>query len=1339
MPEAATSPDPGIVLDYPLPLARAYLKLWNGVGAEKERRGYELAELVTRYFACVAIGCVLDRGAVEADLARSLRALALPSAGHWVGMLGKTLAALRRPASGADGAAAAAAAPGTTPAEGREKGGGSDRERQKERLREALGPVFDVDSLWKNRQKGLVHLVPLLRGIDATLGRAPTGAESASLADVASAVVEFRNKALAHGAARQSGAAADTGRLFEAALFELLAHAAFLKTHRLVYVDAIEKGTRGEHVHRLYALNGTAAFRLPDLVTPGEAPVLRGRVYIRWGLEAPRFIDLHGLLHFEPEDGDVYFLNGLVDPEAGAAEYLSYTTGRRLVSRDFTDNLREVLGLALGARVDSEHLVVLRREAAAGAGSGTATGSGPAAAEAAEAAAPPSAAEKGGRLFGKYRLLGKVGAGGFGVVYEAWDTSLKRRVALKVAQEADDGEKSRRVLERFRQEAALAAELDHPGIVRVYEAGETEGRAYFSMEYVEGRTLRAWIDDRGGAGGDGPEARPLARPEWQQVLRWGEQAARALAHAHTHRRPGDEKTRPIVHRDVKPENLMIARDGAVKVLDFGLARDVEGSVLLTQRSEILGTPMYMSPEQATASHDVDPRTDIYSLGMTLYAALALREPFDGKDAIAVRQQVATREPVPLRKLAPNLPREVETIVLKAAEKDPARRYETADELAEDIRRFLADEPILARPPGPATRVWKAVRRRRGWVAAGAAVALALAGAAAFVVAERAAGARAQRERRAALRLEAEAAAAEADGRMRAAIERFRAGARPLAERRASLIRSELKSLYRAPEDEAGRGPWQAEQDRRATEIAAGEALEAEARAGFERAKARFAEAGDAEAGRRLSGVALLRAAEAAAVRERAGARGYLEGAREILGDTEDVRRAAAAVLEPATLRVDMAGAWRDVRRPGDVDAFLARHAAGSPIALTVARDGGERVVVLTAGARPDEVGVRLEASSGGNPSVQAVVPGSPAEAAGLRPGDRVRSVSGTFAWVYPVDPETLATGETPVVARRPLPFETAELPAGEYIVRIRDPGADPGSGRPRDQGHPLQLPVLLGPGERVVADVDVAFEEIPEGMVYVPPGPFLRGSWLGYATERPAGEVSLEGFFIDRFEVTNREFGRFIEAMEKAGTPYVTVAERLGEGLDIVTTGVTGITSQKTRGACWRDPRGDGAGLAGLEDHPVVQVAWEDAAAYCRFAGKRLPTEAEWEKAARGIDGRQWPWGDDPVDALTRANHNPWPLDRDGFARTAPATAFANGASPYGVIQAAGNVWEFCQDEYRADAYLGSRAQAPVTGRTLRGGGWHNHVSSVKTTIRGDDANIRHAAWGFRGARSRTR
>ncbi len=333
----------------------------------------------------------------------------------------------------------------------------------------------------------------------------------------------------------------------------------------------------------------------------------------------------------------------------------------------------------------------------------------PVAGGAAVAAPPPVPRAEplhGPRKFGKFLLLEELGSGGMGTVYRAFQTDLEREVALKTLHGAAAAGSTQ--IERFHREARAVARLEHPGIVRVFEIGREENVDYFTMEYVAGHNL-------------GERVARNAPPVPERV-RWIRDSALALQHAHEQK---------LIHRDLKPTNLLVNAWGAVKVADFGLARDITTGRGITLSGQALGTPHYMSPEQAAGEHDrIGPASDIYSLGATLYEILAGTPPVEGKEVLQVMQNVADGKVIPLRKVAPHLPRDLETIVMKALDPEPERRFASMAEFAADLDRFLRFEAIRARPLTWRHRLHRDLRRH-GRKAAFVGVLLLLAGAGAL--------------------------------------------------------------------------------------------------------------------------------------------------------------------------------------------------------------------------------------------------------------------------------------------------------------------------------------------------------------------------------------------------------------------------------------------------------------------------------------------------------------------------------------------------------------------------------------------------------------------------------
>lgn len=289
-----------------------------------------------------------------------------------------------------------------------------------------------------------------------------------------------------------------------------------------------------------------------------------------------------------------------------------------------------------------------------------------------------------GKLFGSYMLEKELGRGGMGAVYKATDTKLQRAVALKVILAGQ--QVTQKQVDRFMLEARSIAQIDHPNIIRVFDVGE-KPQNYFTMEYIEGQELSDWLKKK--------------QVKFKDMASLIQKVAEGLYVAHQ---------KSIIHRDIKPSNVMVDKESQPHLMDFGLAKSEDSN--LSQAGDLLGTPAYMSPEQANGE-EADHRSDLYSLGATLYEMLGGRAPFQGESVYNIIYQIMNNDPVSPSALNPDVPRELEAICLKSMERNPKKRYQSARAMAKDLKNYIEDRPITASPPTKWSSFVKWTKRNRG--------------------------------------------------------------------------------------------------------------------------------------------------------------------------------------------------------------------------------------------------------------------------------------------------------------------------------------------------------------------------------------------------------------------------------------------------------------------------------------------------------------------------------------------------------------------------------------------------------------------------------------------------
>ena len=1035
-----------------------------------------------------------------------------------------------------------------------------------------------------------------------------------------------------------------------------------------------------------------------------------------------------------------------------------------------------------------------------------------------EGIAEGNAAPKTFTEFGHYKLLEELGRGAQGTVYLAEDTHLHRKVALKLL--SGVGLQSEQVRARFFREAEVTSKLENPGICGVHDVGEDHGIPFIAMQYVRGTTLAEILstarEHAGGANGATSSRPPSSvtsltgKNALGDALLIVESAARALHAAHEV---------GLVHRDIKPGNIMITPEGEPVLLDFGLARDLEDhGHTLTETGQALGTPSYMSAEQLLGDREkIDRRTDVYSLGVTLYECLTLRRPFEAEAIDKLYHQILEGVPPNPRKLNPRIPPDLGTILEVALERDPQRRYATALEFAEDLRRVRAFEPIKAKAVGPLTRTLKWVHRNPARSVAVGAGALFVVSGLALVLGQRIGDRRATEEHLAA------AEVALAGGHFGLALEQVAMARERTPE---STLALELKTAIEEERDDAQL------EARRASDLEAAAAARQESvQARLDAAQARHAiRALQEELSRERSAVfdspadCSLRGAFAR--KEQELERRQLEAEQQTMRAKEALERAArlesAWGATPETAKAFASyylELWRDALQSGDrtrarlyrseverhdvvglhdrellgrgtlvldvappdAEAYLFRYESyetvrsGEPIPRLVP------VPTMGVGRARDDAWV--PGFHPGDPClvVQAVEPGSPADRAGLEVGDlvialegqrvgdglfvagsdsvsaasaqdvtpltRIASLNGSrvdglFDWSTLPRPEgeeadlVAFDGDSPdlVCDRRDLSVVTARqlveegFPHGAFELTCLASGAPvrleiPDGASSGLRCEPTAYPLITASENRIASGVTIEVDpgsylllvrhsgyedqrfpfvvarqahvtphvqlletgSSPAGFVYVPPGPFLfAGDDLAREPE-PGESIDLPGFHMSRRELTNEEWFAFLEDPDvkqeiEASEQSLYLPRETGHG---------------------PMPR---ANLGGPST-PVMGISWNDVQAYLAWrnaeaerAGEHwiydLPTELEWEKAARGVDGRAFSFGDRFDFSLLVGLYS-----KPRHLYDAPGGFEPRDESPFGVQDACGHRQEWTKDPYVTDP------DAPPIYR-WRGGSW---------------------------------
>jgi WD40 repeat protein/serine/threonine protein kinase len=701
MPEPSPVDD-SLLRRLPLPLAQLYRRAHNAkTPLERHLAAYYLWEAGLKLLASVAVVEYAERGPAAPDIAERLRNLARPALGHWWEIARLLIAAQ------ADAGNAAFV-----------------------HLRDVL--------LGKPRND-----CPRAAGLDAVLREVLEGKAGAratvQLAELFHRLVSLRNDEVGHGAAGQRPPAyyERTAPALLAGVAEMLDRLDVLAGRRLIHVADVRRLGSGNWLVERYDLSTGAVYRIESLEIPqAEAARLPhpGRLYVTGPGESIDWRMLHPLLVFDADAEQVYFLNARVRQRR--AEYLCYTTGGIVKRDELGQEQRELLAKVLGGPVDAAAVEAWAEQSRAD-------------------DPPPPPGEPTRRTIGEFELVSRLGRGGMGVVYRAWQPSLGRQVALKCLLRSGDPKAEA----RFAREIHALGKVDHPHLVKVFTSGADGDQWFYAMELVEGADLAAVCTHLTGSKAaavseadwqaavstvcerqrrqeqpldalpaseapvpvSAPEA-PSSRPGRAYVARVVEVMRQVAEAAHALHEAG------VIHRDVKPGNVMLSADGTHAVLlDLGLAQlcdEEEGR--LTKTRQFVGTLRYASPEQLLAAK-LDPRADVYSLGATLWELLTLRPLYGVTDQTPTPEamlKIQTSEPEHVRKHNPQVPADLGAIVMKCLEKDRARRYGSAAELAADLGRWQRGEAVLAQPPSLRYLLGKQLWRWRVPLAVAAGVLLA---------------------------------------------------------------------------------------------------------------------------------------------------------------------------------------------------------------------------------------------------------------------------------------------------------------------------------------------------------------------------------------------------------------------------------------------------------------------------------------------------------------------------------------------------------------------------------------------------------------------------------------
>ena len=866
-----------------------------------------------------------------------------------------------------------------------------------------------------------------------------------------------------------------------------------------------------------------------------------------------------------------------------------------------------------------------------------------------------------GKQIGRYKILKSIGEGGMASVYLAEDTNLERLVALKVIRaERVTPEQLPRIMERFKREAkALARLSDEPGIVTVYDYGEFEGTPYLVMAYMPGGTLKDRL---------GSPIQPQAAAEMLLPI------ARALGEAHA---------QGVIHRDVKPSNLLVDKHGSLALADFGIAKalEMEGQTL-TSTGMGVGTPEYMAPEQWRGG--ATPQTDVYSLGVVLYEMITGKKPFRAENPSDIYLKQMTEEPPDPERYVNGLPANAVAVLKKAMERQPEARYADMGAFRAALMALAAGGPahdetpvaaVLPKPPDleatydelstPAEPVRPRVAapvqpgeekpkaglpgQRRWWLAgAGAVLVLGL--------------------------VWAMGGGVKGNGLL---------GGQ--ATKTATITSLPTETPVPEPTLEVGSIMISEKDGMEMVYVPAG-------------AFTMGSNDGDAD--------------------EKPVHEVYLDGYWIDKYEVTNAQYAKCVAEGDCDKQVKMEYANHPVVQVSWIDAHAYCAWAGrrlpSEAEWEKAARGTDGRTYPWGFETPSASQLNYNLNEGGMTAVGNYP-------AGASPYGALDMAGNVWEWVAdwydagyysksplenPPGPDSgtyrvlrggswLVNGRDVRSADRNLNFPVS---ANDYLgfrCSVSDPLAEITQ---YSSNEPTILPSSI---PTLVPDLTIGSTRISkvDGMeqVYVPVGTFIMGSNDGDSDEQPVHEVYLDGYWIDKYEVTNAQYAKCVvagECVKPSDTQYYENGQ--------------------------------------YANHPVVNVSWYNANDYCAWAGRRLPSEAEWEKAARGTDGRTYPWGNGSPSA-SLLNYN------GSYGSTTTIGSYPVGVSPYGALDMAGNVWEWTSSLYKDYPYAADdgREDTNASGwHVLRGGSW-SYVRGVRSAIRSEFiSSLTNYDLGFRCASS---